>query len=226
MGGRVFHRLCVIVIAVWLIPSAVSGQEADPSISVGEVYRQEGELRFSIETRGLFDAEAQRTIRQGGTAAIDYTVELYRRRSGWFDTHVFTLLIPYRVSFDAFDRKYRLLGSDIRLKSESFDEVVTQCTRLEGVLIGSMDELGLDMNATYYLVVRVSYQPMTLDTIDELRNWMSKSGDRTAAIEQRGNSSTGIGTRIARALMSAAGYGEEELQGESERFRPRDLPER
>ncbi len=55
---------------------------------------------------------------------------------------------------------------------------------------------------------------------------MSKSGDQTAAIEQRGNSSTGIGTRIARALMSAAGYGEEELQGESERFRPRDLPER
>jgi hypothetical protein len=222
----VFHRLGAFIIAVGLIPSAVTGQEADPSVTVGEVYRQEGELRFSIETTGLFDAEAQRTIRQGGTAAIDYTVELYRRRAGWFDSHISTLPIPFRVSFDTFDRKYRLLGSDIRLKTESFDEIVTQCTMLEGVLMGSMDELGLDMNATYYFVVRVSYQPMSVETIDELRNWMSKPGDQAAAREQGGSSSTGVGTRIARALMSAAGYGEEELQGESERFRPVDLPER
>ena len=221
-----FHRLGLFVIVIGLIPSTVSGQEVDPSITIGDVYRQEEELRFSIETTGLFDAEAQRIIRQGGTAAINYTVELYRRREGWFDTHVLTLPIPFRVSFDAFDRKYRLLGSDIRLKSESFDEVVTQCTRLEGVLMGSMGELDLDMNATYYLVVRVSYQPMTVETIDELRNWISKPGDRTAEREQGGSSSTGVGTRIARALMSAAGYGEEELQGESERFVPRDLPER
>jgi len=222
----VFNRLSALVIAALLLPAAASGQEADPAVEIGEVWRQEGELRFSISATGLFDEEAQRTIRQGGTAAIDYTVELYRRRAGWFDTQVHTIEIPFRVNFDAFDRNYRLLGTDIRLKSDSFDEVVEQCTELDGVVMGSIEGMGLDMNATYYLIVRAKYQPMTVETIDELRDWMSRPEGQPNSQGQSGRTSSGVGTRIARALMSAVGYGEEELQGESGRFRPVDLPER
>lgn len=220
------HRVGVLIIAAALVPAAASGQEPDPAVVIGEVWRHEGELRFSVTATGFFDEEAQRTIRQGGTTALDFTFELYRRRAGWFDTIVNTLPVPFSVNYDAFDRTYRLFGRDIRLKTEDFDEIVTQCTQLEGVSMGLMEELGLDMNATYYLVVRVSYQPMTVKTINELRDWMTKPGNQTREQERSGRTSSGVGSRLARALMSAAGYGEVELHGESARFRPVDLPER
>jgi hypothetical protein len=222
----VTYRLSALITAFLLLPAAASGQESDPAVEFGEVWRHEGELRFSVTATGLFDEEAQRTIGQGGTAAIDYTFELYRRRVGWFDTQVHRFDIPFRITFDAYDRNYRLLGIDIRLKTESFDEIVKQCTELDGVLVGSIEELGLDMDATYYLVVRVNYKPMTVETIEEIRDWMSRPGGQPPNQDQSGRTSSGVGTRIARALMSAAGFGEEELQGESGRFKPADLPEK
>lgn len=222
-----FQKLGTLLIVITIVPAAANGQEPEPVVVIEDVWRHEGELRFSVEATGLFDEEAQRTIRQGGTAALEYTIELYRRRAGWFDTIVNTpLIVPFRVSYDAFERKYRLLGADIRLKTDNFDDIVAQCTKLDSVSMGSIEEMKMDMNATYYLVARVSYQPLTVDTIDELRDWVSKPGSRPPDRESAESRSSGVGSRLARALMSAAGYGEEELRGESHRFKPSDLPER
>ncbi|MFO7768210.1 MAG: DUF4390 domain-containing protein [bacterium] len=193
-------------------------------VSVPDVWVEGGELRCSIRAAHVLDDRARETIEQGGTSALDYTVELYLQRSGWFDAMVATRTLPFRISYDAFERKYRLLSEDIRMKSESFQEVADQCTRLAEFSLGRVDELDLEPDGRYYIVVHGRYQPVVTETLEEIRSWLGGPGGQQRREQEREGG--GIGSRLARTLMNAAGFGEKELQGESVRFRPADLPER
>lgn len=207
-----------------LAPPAALAQSPEPAVVVGDVWLHDGELHISLTSSGILDEEARRTIEQGGTSEIEYTIELFRKRSGWFDASVGDpISIPFRVSYEPFERKYRMLGLDIGLKTDDFQKVVDQVTRLGDVTLGTLTDLRMDMDATYYVVVTMHYQPITVDTLDELRSWMDTG---RPAEEGRQRSGKGIGSRIAQALMSAAGFGERQLRGESAPFRPSDLPER
>ncbi len=203
---------------------ALGGLQA-PEVTVPDVWRQDGELFCSVSVTDVLDQQARATIEQGGTSALDYTVELYRQRSGWFDALVTSRTLPFRISFDAFERKYRLLSDDIRIKSEDFQTVADQCTRLAGVSLGLLEELGLEPDGRYYIVVRGRYQPVATETLEELRSWLGGPGGDQQREQQR-EQGGGIGSRLARTLMNAAGFGERQLEGESTRFLPAELPER
>lgn len=187
---------------------------------VGEVWREEDDLLFSVQTLNLLDDEARRTIDEGGTTALDYTFELYRKRRGWFDAFVIGTTLEFRVTYDAFERKYRVFSPDTRLKTDDFQQVIEQCAELGRVSMGTFEDLKLDMESTYYIVVRVRYQPMTVETIDDLSDWVRGGRENRESSETRQG---GVGSRLARVLMSAAGFGEKDLQGESPHFRPADL---
>lgn len=227
MGSRVARKLTTLFALFLIAPAAVFAQEIQQAVTIDEVWLEEGELRFSVETSGLFDAEAERTIRQGGTAALDYAFELYRQRKGWFDTLVKKIeILPFRVGYDSFERQFRVESTEIRIKTDDFQKVVEPCTRLSSQTWGPLDELKLDDRATYYIVVRARYQPMAVETIDELREWVSGSGNQQTGQDSSRRRGEGVGSRIARVLMSAAGFGEEELRGESATFKLADLPVR
>jgi len=218
-------QICLhILITGLLAPVAVSAQgtEIETRVEVSAVWLMENELHCSVVTENILEDNSHETIREGGTAAVDYTFELYRHRRGWFDSLIESRDLQFRISYDAFERQYRLISPDLRLKTEDFTEVVTQCTSLSEVSFGTVDDLRLDRQATYYIVVRVRYQPMSVETIDDLRDWVGGSG-RDEEQRNSKNRGEGFGSRVARVLMSAAGFGEEDLQGESVRFRPSEL---
>ncbi|MFC1545231.1 DUF4390 domain-containing protein [Gemmatimonadota bacterium] len=216
------RTLSYILIASLLAPVTVFAQEGETVITVGAVWLEADELFFSVETVNLLEESARQTIQEGGTAAVDYTYELYRQRKGWFDSLIDSGQLQFRISFDAFERQYRVISPDMRLKTDDFNKVISQCTELNTVSFSNTDRSRLDMQGTYYIVVRVRYQPMSVETINDLREWVGGSGgsEEGNARENRGE---GLGARIAQVLMSAAGFGEEDLQGESNRFRPSEL---
>lgn len=209
-----------IILATALAAPAQTGPVAEPVLVVGEMWRQAGELRADLTAEGLFGEQAQRDLEQGGVSMLVYQVEVYRKRSGWFDSLIETSELVYRVSYDSFERRYRMQGDDIGVKSESFQEVVGLCTRLKGVTVCPLAKL--DPDAEYYLAVRCAFQPMSMESLDELRNWM-EGGEPPREQQQRRQ---GVGSRLARMLMSAAGFGEKQLQGTGPAFRPNNLPER
>ena len=214
-----------ILITCLLAPVTAFAQSGETVVTVGEVWLEENELYFSVETVNLLEESARETIQGGGTAAVDYIFELYRQRKGWFDSLIDSNELQFRISFDAFERQYRVTSLDMRLKTDDFTKVITQCTDLNKVAFGATDGSRLDPQGTYYIVVRIRYQPMSVETIEDLRDWVGGSGrnrDQNAR-ETRGE---GFGSRVARVLMSAAGFGEEDLQGESFRFRPSELETR
>ena len=214
-----------ILIALLLAPVTVLAQEEETVITVGDVWLEANGVFFAVKTVNLLEEGARETIQEGGTAAVDYTFELYRQRKGWFDSLIDSEQLQFRISFDAFERQYRVISPDMRLKTDEFSRVIAQCTDLNTVSFSSTDGSRLDPQGTYYIVVRVRYQPMSVETIDNLRDWVSGSGgnEEQNPTESRGE---GFGARIARVLMSAAGFGEEDLQGESPRFRKSELETR
>jgi len=210
-------------------PLLAQDEPAEPVeavLSIADIWIEENGLHFTAGVEGLFDSEVRTMIEQGGTTALDFSFELFRERRNWFDARVHTLeILPFRITYDSFAREYLVLSTDIRLRTDNFDEAVEQCTRLADVFVGTLADLRLDDEDTYYFVARVRFQPMAVETIDGIRNWVGGSQDRVQR-EERQQEGGGVGARLARVLMSAAGFGERELEGESRHFRPADLPER
>jgi hypothetical protein len=217
----VFQTTSAILLTVALSAPAQARPAVSPEVVVSDVWRHEGEVRASVRIEGVFDEQARRNLEQGGVSLLGYQIEVFRKRTGWFDNQVGSVInIPLRLSYDTFERRFRLQGIDILVKSESFDEIVIQCTGLNDVTICPV--AGLDPDASYYLIVKCVFQPMAMESLDELRTWMSgtESGSGDEGHRQ------GVGARLAQMLMSAAGLGQKQLQGTSAAFRPRDLTER
>jgi hypothetical protein len=221
VGERVFQTTNAIILAVALSAPTQARPAVSPAVKVSEVWRHEGEVRATLRVEGIFDEQARRNLEQGGVSLLGYQIEVFRKRAGWFDNQIGTEVnIPFRLSFDTFERRFRLQGTDIGVKSESFEEIVNQCTNLSGVTICPLD--GLDPDASYYLTVKCAFQPMAMESLEELRAWMG--GGESGAQDQ--GQRQGIGARLAQMLMSAAGLGQKQLQGTSDTFRPRDLIDR
>jgi len=223
VGDRVVRALAGFLILAVLFPAVALAQPVEPSVGIGDIWLHEGELHVSILCEGILDEEARQTIDQGSTAEIVYTVELIRKRSGWFDSSVGEpTIIPFQIGFEPYERKYRMLGEDILVKDEDFQRVSAQVMNIADINLGSLADLRVDMNANYYVEVTVQFQPVTMETLDDLRSWM---GTEQTGAEGR-QSGRGVGSRIAQALMNAAGFGERQLRGASDVFRPSQLPER
>ena len=216
-----FQTTSAILLTVALSAPTQAQPAVSPAVVVSEVWRHEGEVRAALRVEGVFNEQARRNLEQGGVSLLVYQIEVFRKRTGWFDNQVGSVVnLSFRLSYDIFERRFRMQGIDIGVKSESFDEIVVQCTGLNDVTICKVADL--DPDAGYYLIVKCAFQPMAMESLDELRTWMG--GTESGSQDERPR--PGIGARLAQMLMSAAGLGQKQLQGTSATFRPRDLTER
>jgi len=112
-----------------------------------------------------------RYIDKGMPVGIEYRIELWRVRAGWFDSRTAFVNISYRVRYDTWSREF----SVFKLEPDVAVEYTLSGRRETFDLILSSDRISLpldDSSDTYYLVGKLAVKVMTLSNFKEVESWL------------------------------------------------------
>jgi len=168
-----------------------------------------------------FEGKVLEGIRSGLPSTLTYTVELWRRRSGWWDRLEETRESQARVLRDLLNEEYVLVtGEEVRRfrNLEALTEAACAHRREYFHSLGA--------RRTYYIVVTANLAPLSVEDLRELESWLQGSL-RSGEVSPRGGVAGLSGTLVG-MLLAWTGFGDDDVRARSTTFVPeqllRDLP--
>jgi hypothetical protein len=207
------HRLAVVaLLACALAPRARATEvviERIGATSQGYVY---------VESRVAepFQDKALEAIRSGLPSTITYTIEVWRKRAGWWDRLEDAREIRVRVLRDLLAEQYVLASREDVRRFPTLDSLAAvACGRRRDYLRPQ------ESNRPYYVIVSFTVAPLSVEDLRELEEWLQgtlRGGDG----EGRGGV-IGVSGTLVGLLMSATGFGDVTVRGRTATFVPEQV---
>lgn len=202
---------CAVVATVSLVPDAARALE----LSLDPPGERGGYVWIAARVEGLFEPRVEESLARGMPATLQLRVELWKRRTAWFDRQEYSFDASIKIRYDVWSRTYRLErrgAGDERLGTlDSVRVALSRPLRLPAGRVGQ-----LDPGARYYVLVTATLKPLDVDDVAEGEGWLS------GEVEEKRSSGLGIVTAIPRALFDAmrnfAGLGDQRARAISGDF--------
>lgn len=224
-------RSCLLVFLAALLP-AVS-RAADP-LALEDLGVRGDRVTVTARLPDGFDAETRTSIERGLPITVRYTVELWRKRRLWFDKQLDSQVRAFRVRWDPGEKLYSVSGADRSRIRETFQSLDAALERLSPRVLDVYPRDELEDGSTYYVVVQVAIQPLTVEEFRELDGWISgrirgeeggDEGDRPDSTNGDEGGGGGVSGAFFGFLIDLAGFGDKILEAETPGFKPASLRE-
>jgi hypothetical protein len=151
---------------------------------------------------------------QSPPAALAYTIELWRDRSGWFDQLLSSRTYGFRLEYDHLTDSYRILkpGGE-SIETADHEVLVRILCRQDDVPVARSSDLR--SGKTYYFAVTARLTPIDINQLGEVEEWLSgeiRTGTRRGGI-------LGVPKALVSILAGVAGVGDRSTVIRSARFR-------
>lgn len=220
-GRHNFHRsilITLILVFVVVGPRSLAADEK-PAIHLKDPYILYGQVAVDFELAGFLDESAFELLESGLPSTLTISVDLWRDRSNWWDSHVQTVSFSFKIFYNVLDEKYEVFDEDEgyvsahRSREDLFDLVARE-TGLEIYSVRRMNE-----KHRYFVEVGVRLEPLSVEELREFEKWVRGSFRRED--ERRGIS--GVSKYAVGLLKNAIGLGDRSAFQRSDPFRLNDL---
>ncbi|MFC1569880.1 DUF4390 domain-containing protein [bacterium] len=125
----------------------------------------------SLHIQNLMDKQIMKGLRKGMTVVIEYRVQIWHEKSRWMKSLIHERYRRIKINFDHWERRYQvhLKEDETRFFEES--ELIHYCQQLSSFKI--IDVNNLESTYRYRLVAQVSFKPMSMENMQELKHWLS-----------------------------------------------------
>jgi hypothetical protein len=184
-------RTSSLVIVVWILCAGIATAASTSrslQIVVSAPSWERDDLVATVSLRNVLNPSLESLIRTGVPATCNFTVQLWRNRSDWFDHLERTQSFSYRLHFDLWQETYvvtRPEGSDVIVSTA--DHLMQFFTNGATVHLARRNEIRSGLS--YYIVARAEVGPLSIEDIREMQEWLV-GGSRAAS----------------RGLLGAGGY--------------------
>jgi hypothetical protein len=211
----------ILVLATTLAPIA-SAQEL--SLGLDSLRVEAGYLRIDFHADSLLTVRLLANMRRGVTSAARFRVQLWRKRSWVLSSVVAERAFEIKATFDLWEQQFLLQTPDERRLTRSLDYVRNRWQRHRGLSLA--DSSQLHPKHRYYVVVEASLEPVSRESLQEIRGWLAgemKSITRQdSANASPPEKSRGFQDRILDTVLDLTGLGEQATSIKSEFFRVRE----
>jgi len=201
---------------------SVSAQEV--FLSIDSLRVTAGYLRVDFHADSLLTAPLLANMRRGVTSAAQFRVQLWRKRSWLFSGVVSERTLEIKSTYDVWEQQYLLQTPDERRLTKSLQYVKQRWEQHRNlVLVDSTQWLA---KHRYYIVVEVRLEPVSRESLQEIRGWLSGEmkalARRDSASAAPAQSGRGIQDRVLDTVLDLTGLGEQVTSIQSPFFRIRD----
>lgn len=190
-------------------------------------------VSFEVNADKVFTPQTLMFLQRGFTLRIDYTVELWRSRSFWFDKLEAQEQIRCELNYDILSRNYKCIISRTDKiepqKGNELSKAIEWVTKMDSLEILTRQKL--DLNGQYYYTIKADIATLTAKDIRDLQRWLENDSDE----RKGGKLSISRATfNIVTAFLSAKNHRKfsmesqkfhgDELANASKMFKNLDLP--
>ncbi len=155
-----------------LLISMVSTSTAD-ALDIGFKYVESGgdTLETALVVIDSLPEKLHEYIDKGVPISFEYNVELWKVRSGWFDSRAVSGDIAYKIRYDTWEKRYTVLEITPLLVVENI--LPRKREALEMILSSGKMQIPVDYtNGDFYLIGKISVKVMTLSNFREVESWL------------------------------------------------------
>jgi len=194
----------VLAAAVTMV--LVASSAAALGVTVDRPHENGGYVWVTLKLEDVFPPRVEQTLSRGMPATLLLHVELWRRRSAWFDRLENTFETPLKIRYEVWTEQFLMEREGApTLALGSLDSVRVVLSRPLALPVARVGEL--DPGARYYLAVSVTLKPLTVEDLEEGEGWLS------GEVQSKHRSGLGVITGLPRTLFDAvrnfAGFGEQ-----------------
>jgi len=192
LSFKLIYKLIVVGI-LCLLSSTEEIAAAESQINITGIKSKAGQLAVSFEAYDFLAGKAIEFLNKGFTLKLNYTIELWKSRSFWFDEPVVQRKIEHIIIYDLVRREYscfRKVGEKISQETLfKIEQLVDWATKFMDVEISQLEKL--QRNVFYYYSLNAELNMLTADDIKDLRLWFSNI-ENTRASESNSSSLSNI----------------------------------
>lgn len=190
-----------------------TGEAAGSRTDSPAVFAPGDTLVAAFQLNGVF--AGNESLGDGIPATLVLVVDLWRERSGWWDSLVRSHAFSYQWKRDTWTGEVALRGIDGTASTlpdrESLRAVLE---RVHEIVLGLPRDF--EPGRRYYVTVKALIKPMEVDDLQKVDSWLS--GDVTSS---GGGGFLGIPKALARIVVDVSGLGDQTVVGTSRTFLPR-----
>ncbi len=183
----------------------------------------QGFLYVEFELEAPFEGVYQEALRSGLPTTLNYTIQVWRQRSGWWDRLEGTYERPFRIFRDLLNEIYYAVTPEATFRFTHPDSLAAAVSRFardapQGPQYFAKQLFQPDQQ--FYVVITATLAPLTVDDLNELDTWLRGTlagrGDDAGGI-------SGITSTIGGMLMSMTGFGDKQYKARTPRFTPAEI---
>jgi hypothetical protein len=206
------HAMGWMICGVVLLPAAAGA--ADPQVVVDSLAVHDEQLYISYHVSDLIDAKTINGLENGFTSMALHRIYLWKRK-GLISQQISETVHPIRLSYDRWQQQFFLEAKDETRWTKSVAHVQRFGSQLADFFICPTTNLTTD--AVYYLSIQVTLQPVSEETYEELRTWLSRSRAKTDSTRSTGKQRG----QFFSLLLNVLGFGDRFYTAKSQDFRLR-----
>ncbi|MBD3383506.1 DUF4390 domain-containing protein [candidate division KSB1 bacterium] len=192
---------------VLILFSAIYCQEKE--LVIDSLYIADQMLVLDFHLENFFDSKMIDGLKHGLTSEMIFSVQLWKKRflfSSLKSENMFSVILYY----DNWQKKYAVIKDEERLLSSDLDRIEVKSTRFARQQVLPLQDL--DQNASYFVGIQTTFQPISDQTFQELSQWLSKNEkeNHNAQPVKRG--------RVFPLFLDLIGLGDKEFSIKSEDF--------
>lgn len=206
------RRLRPVVLSALLL---LSGRAGAAQCRFDSVRVESDTVVVGFEMTGLFDRETFRSLKKGMTAGLEYQVQVWGERDGWFDAVVAETVLRMKLGYDNWERCYTVMRPAETARFQEDTAAERNCCRLRGIGLVRRDRL--KPGRTYHILVRAVFEPMSVESLHEIGRWLSGEVDdlNAKSLTRKRSPVKSAGDWLLGFVVNVSGFGDREFTAES-----------
>jgi hypothetical protein len=211
----------IVTLPVLCLPLLLNSGRAQAQELVLDALRMEQrQLLADFHVDGLLTAKIWQGLERGMTSAARFRVQLWRKRGLLLNSLVAERDFELKTAFDPWEQQFLVETWEERRLTKSREYVRQKWERHHGLVLA--DSTQLDSKHRYYVVVTLRFEPVSRESLQEIRGWLAgemKSTGRQDSARAAPQKSRGLQDRMLGFVVELTGLGEQSLSLKSGLFR-------
>ncbi|MBN2102841.1 DUF4390 domain-containing protein [bacterium] len=201
-----------------ILSAAPITQARQVRIDFDTLYVESQTLMGSLHIHNLLDKQSIKALRKGMTAIIEYRAQIWHEKNRWVKSMIHERYRRLKINYNHWERKYQVFFQDGQSRLYEEQELIDYCQQLSAFKI--IDIHSLTEGYRYRVVAQVLFRPMSMENIQELKQWLSGEADEFDPGDIKISKSPWkkAGDWILNVFVNLTGFGDQVITGKSPLF--------
>lgn len=211
---------CRFFIFIFLSWFYVASYAQEARITIDSLQIEASRLLIDFHVDSLLTQQLISGMQRGITSSARFRVQLWRK-SGWlFNALTAEREFQVKSTFEPWESKYFVQMAGERRLTKSLDIVRNSWERHRRLVVA--DSTQLSTRARYYIVIEIVLEPVSRESLQEIRGWLSgevkgmRSQDSTEAVSPP--QASGLRSRVFDTVVDLTGFGAHVMSVKSKYF--------